>query len=288
MNGPVFDSSIPSSAIRLMCRFPRVLTPAHWSVPRRPRLGFVEIILRISVCVIATFGALLIAGVVTAAFDEWISDDVSNLLGLAAIPLGIIWGLRRSRPSDWERRDAAKLAWTHHGSYFLPDDLDLPAQQLFDRAEQAARSVLDSEINRRGVLDDIANQVILPRQVWAIATTLYTQTRLRSEQAEALLKKMTPELEAVLTPQVQALEQSISAVTRRVEALETYADRVATAESVFTAEKLMASNHKYEDLLTLSHDEASIPLLTEQAEHSSAALSASLRAALAAGRLLAG
>jgi hypothetical protein len=286
MNGPVFDSSIPSSAVRLMSRFPRALTPAHWSTPRRPRLGLSEIFGRVMQCILLTFVALFTAGFLSVTLDPWITDAFGGLIGLVSIPLGIMLGIRFSRPRDWERRKATKLGRRYHGAYFLPEDLDQPAQQLFDRAERAARSVLESEINRRGVLDDIANQVILPRQVWAIAQTLYTQTRLRSEQDEARLKKMTPELEAVLTPQVQALEQSIAAVARRVEALETYADRVATAESVFTAEKLMASNHKYEDLLTLTHDEASVPILTEQAASSSAALSVSLQAALDAGRSL--
>jgi hypothetical protein len=98
---------------------------------------------------------------------------------------------------------------------------------------------------------------------------------------------MTPALRDVLAPQRQALDLSVAAVTRRIEALEEYAELVRAAESAYTAQRLLGSNDKYRDLLAGTDDKESLQQLTAQAQQTETALRDSLAMAIHTGQTLA-
>ncbi|MCW2943186.1 MAG: hypothetical protein JWN00_6171 [Actinomycetia bacterium] len=167
----------------------------------------------------------------------------------------------------------------YHGTYLSGVDFDGEARGLLGRAKSAVIAVLESEVHKHGLLDGIANRVLLPQQLWDVAQVLRTQTTLRAEQQHADQQVMTPELKAVIGPQRRVLERSAASVTRQIEALEEYASRVAKLESAFTARTLLDGNDKYRALLAATHDEESVTELSEGTR--------SLRDAVEAGQMLA-
>ncbi|MBB5775355.1 hypothetical protein [Nonomuraea jabiensis] len=164
-----------------------------------------------------------------------------------------------------------------------PAELDSQALILLARARQAILEVTDSRVHRLGLLDTVANDVVLPERLWHIACLLRTQTELRAEQAEARAELMTPELAAVLEPQQEALRRSVAAVTERVWELEVYAGHVKAADSALRAQELQRSNDRYRDLLARTGDAEGLRDLTERAD----TLARSLREAVEAGQTLA-
>jgi hypothetical protein len=175
-----------------------------------------------------------------------------------------------------------RLAHRYAGRYVVPAQLDQAALRLLARARRAVMDVTGSRVNRLGLLDAIANDVVLPERLWDIARLLRTQTSLRAEQAEALAEVMTPELAAVLDPQRQALGRSVAAVAGRVRELEAYASRVREADSALRAHDLQQSNDRYRDLLAQTGDTEGLRQLMDQA----GTLTTSLREALTAAQTL--
>ncbi|GAA3535869.1 hypothetical protein GCM10022419_014450 [Nonomuraea rosea] len=175
-----------------------------------------------------------------------------------------------------------RLARRYAGRYVVPASLDPTGIGLLTRARQAIEDVSGSRVHRLGMLDAIANDVVLPGRLWDIARLLSTQAALRAEQAEAMRELMTPELAAVLEPQRQALERSVAAVTERVWELEVYAGRVRAADSALRAHELQKSNDRYRDLLAQTGDVEGLRDLTDQAD----VLTESLREAVEAGQTL--
>ncbi|MGN9843881.1 hypothetical protein ACTMTI_37720 [Nonomuraea sp. H19] len=176
------------------------------------------------------------------------------------------------------RPSAGRLARRYAGRYVLPAELDPAGLDLLARARQAIEDVTGSRVHRLGLLDGIANDVVLPEVLWDIADLLRTQTALRAEQAEALAEVMTPELAAVLGPQREALGRSAAAVAGRVRELEAYAHRVRAADSALRACDLQRSNDTYRDLLARTGDTEGLRQLIDQADM----LTGSLREAIAA------
>jgi hypothetical protein len=172
--------------------------------------------------------------------------------------------LRRARALD-ARRDR----------YVTPEDLDGEGKLLLVRAQQALDTVQESAVNTEGLLDTVDNAVTLPRQEWEIAQVLARQSALRREQAEFLVSSGdAPEIAAALEPLRAKLEVSVQAVTRRVEALERYADRTREADAALHAQRhletLAARAHEYDELVADSvRDELALPAierLTQQSE----------------------
>ncbi len=174
--------------------------------------------------------------------------------------------------------------------YVLPEDLDAPARDLLARVQRAIDTVEESMVNREGLLDSIDNAVTLPRQEWEIAQVLARQSRLRARDAERAGDEV-PEVEAALRPLRAKLELSVRAVTRRVEALERYAERAVAADEALRAqrrlEELTRDAHEYDALLADSaRDELAVPAierLTEQGDALVRALRERLAAAAEAG-----
>ncbi|GAA3145032.1 hypothetical protein GCM10010466_40150 [Planomonospora alba] len=154
------------------------------------------------------------------------------------------------------------------------------------RARKAVKIVDESMVKQRGLLDGIANKVILPRQVWEIARLLQVQSELANEQAEARRGVVSPELDAVLAPQRKALERSIHATAQRIIALEKYATQVQEADSALLAQEMLHRNDKYHDLLAMTDDTDAMRSLTQHADAVESTLSQSIRGAIAAGEAL--
>ncbi|GAA2447616.1 hypothetical protein GCM10010191_76080 [Actinomadura vinacea] len=157
--------------------------------------------------------------------------------------------------------------------YLTPQDFDDDGRALLARVQTAVDTVRDSLVNREGLLDSVDNAVTLPRQEWEIAQVLARQSALRTEQLEAA-SPAVPEVEAVLRPFREKLDLSVRAVTRRIDALERYAERVRAADEALRAhrrlEALAARADEYDDLLADTvRDELALPAierLTEQSD----------------------
>ncbi|MEU8796979.1 hypothetical protein [Spirillospora sp. NPDC048819] len=171
--------------------------------------------------------------------------------------------LRRARELE-RRRDR----------YLTPQDLDDDGRAMLARVQAAIDAVRDSEVNREGLLDAVDNAVTLPRQEWEIAQVLAKQSRLRTEHAELTGVTTLPEVEAALRPLRDKLDISVEAVTRRVEALERYAERARSADEVLRAQRhleaIAEKAHEYDELIADSvRDDLALPAierLTEQGD----------------------
>ncbi|MFD0688558.1 hypothetical protein [Actinomadura fibrosa] len=190
---------------------------------------------------------------------------------------------------------AARAAREHHGAYLLPGDFDRPAARLLVRAQRAIDAVLGSEAHRAGLLDDVHNTVVLPRQEWAIAGALAEHTRLRRERRAQQPERLSPRVRALLEPQDRALDASVRSVTARIEALEAYARRAGEAGDAYHESKVLQAlpeqNARYRDLLASTAGDAvagaEIEELAEDARRAELALRERVTSALRAGQDLA-
>jgi hypothetical protein len=190
---------------------------------------------------------------------------------------------------------AARAAREHHGRYLLPADFDRPAAGLLVRAQRAVDAVLGSRAHGAGLLDDVNNTVVLPRQEWSIASALAEHTRLRRERLAQRPERLSPRVRALLEPQDRALALSVRSVTGRIEALEAYARRAGEADDAYheslVVQALPEQNARYRDLLASTvGDEmagAEIRGMAEDAHRAETALRERVTSALRAGRDLA-
>ncbi|MEU8347283.1 hypothetical protein SAMN05443665_106424 [Actinomadura meyerae] len=196
---------------------------------------------------------------------------------------------------------AARLARRLHGRYIVAADLDPDAKILLCRAQDAIGAVLESEVNKAGLLDGMDNALTLPAEEWDIAQTLVTHSRMREEQRALRESDLTPLEKSRFAPQRDALRRSVAAVTARIEALEEYAARTAAADAVYRRQRrrtlpppdrgaemaeLQRRNEAYEELLarTAAHELAT-ERIEELAEDASEIEAALRRAADAGTRL---
>ena len=193
------------------------------------------------------------------------------LLGLGMLAVLVALGtpsvsldLRRARELE-RRRDR----------YLTPEELDDPGRALLARVQTAIDAVRDSEVNREGLLDTVDNAVTLPRQEWEIAQVLARQGKLRGEQNEMITSTHLPEVAAALRPLCEKLDISVDAVTRRVEALERYAERTRAADDALRAHQHLAAlaekAHEYDELLADTvRDDLALPAIERLTEQSDA------------------
>ncbi|MFC5835795.1 hypothetical protein [Nonomuraea insulae] len=263
---PIMDPDIPLGDRRRIISAASLLLgrPDH-EPPRWVRRLFAGA----AICTAALGGALS-----AAAYET--GHESAGLAALMVFFTAILF-IGVSRPNA-----GVRLSREYAGRYIFPAELDDPALDLVTRARRAIKEVSASRVHRLGLLDGIANDVVLPRRLWDVARLVRIQADLRAEQAEARAEVMTPELAAVLEPQQEALRRSVAAVTERVWELEMYAGRVRSADSALRASELQRSNDKYLDLLAQTGDTEGLRALTDQAD----ALTASLREAIAAGQTL--
>jgi hypothetical protein len=192
------------------------------------------------------------------------------LIGLGMLAVLVALGtpsvsldLRRARELE-RRRDR----------YLTPEDFDDEGRAMLARVQAAVDAVRDSQVNREGLLDAVDNAVTLPRQEWEIAQVLAKQSKLRAEQDEMAATETLPEVAAALRPLRDKLDVSVEAVTRRVEALERYAERARAADEVLRAQRHLEAiaerAHEYDELLADTvRDDLALPAierLTEQGD----------------------
>ncbi|TYB63870.1 hypothetical protein FXF51_22700 [Nonomuraea sp. PA05] len=169
----------------------------------------------------------------------------------------------------------------------LVPELSPAARALLERARRAVMSVYTSQVMRQRLLDGLANEVLLPRQIWEIAMLLRVQTHLHEEQDRAVRGVVvTPELRAVLEPQQEALRRSVAAVTGRVEQLERYARRVQEADAALRAREALDNNDKYRALLAHTDDAEGMRALEDHGVALEETLARSVRVAIEAGHTL--
>lgn len=139
-------------------------------------------------------------------------------------------------PGRWAgmvRGTVAHLARRNHGRYIVAADLDPDAKILLCRAQEAIEAVLESEVNKAGLLDDMDNALTLPTEEWEIAQALLSHSRMREEQRRLRESDLTPMEKSRFAPQRDALRRSVAAVCERITALEEYAARAAAADAVY-------------------------------------------------------
>ena len=286
---PVFAPDVPVAVRRLYERQPELFVPAAAPRPKRqtswsvaPGNTFGTLLVWLAVCVGGWILALIIlAGVLPTEVAAWAA---LALAGLAVVATGGI--LVKSAMEDRGHK-AVRL---QHGKYLLPADFDEDAARLLGRAQRAVKTVLEATVTRRGLLDEMKNELVLPEQLWDIAQVLREQTALRARQREVARGMATAELEAVLGPQRRALAMSVDAIKRKVDLLDRYADRVRSADAALRAEAALEDGDRYIELLARTEPAGDTSLLqgfTDEATALSDTLTRTINAARDAGRTLA-
>ncbi|MFB4313653.1 hypothetical protein [Actinomadura sp. 21ATH] len=225
--------------------------------------------------------------VVAVAVLLLVPGGVFVLAGAAAVAFGVLIG------RCGEGR-AGALARRLHGSYVVPEDLDAATALLLGRVQKAIRVVLNAEVIREGLLDDLRNAVMLPAQEWEVAQTLREISRLSEEQRVARRAGRNAELAQMMGSQAKALELATASVTERIEAVERYAEQVKAADQALlqwkTLQRLADSNDAYGELLARTvRDElaiAEIDGLTDEAARVEEALRRSVEKARRTGLTL--
>ncbi|MEU3221197.1 hypothetical protein [Streptomyces sp. NPDC006971] len=130
-----------------------------------------------------------------------------------------------------------------------PSDLNDDSRTLLARAQQAKKSVLTSAVHRFNLIDRQRNEVSLPRQEWEVAEALREYTRLvKAEPSNPKGGKIA----ALLDTRRRALRASLDGITRRVEALESYAEQVAQADDRYRElQQIQALTDGSDDVLDL-------------------------------------
>lgn len=286
---PVFAPDVPVRVRRLYEHKPDLFVAATAPPPKRrtawseaPGATFGTLLVWLTVCVGGWILALIVLAVtLPAAVAGWLSVA---LAGLAVVATGAI--TVRSAVEDRDHRTVRRL----HGRYLLAADFDEPAARLLVRAQRAVKTVLEATVTRRGLLDEVHNELVLPEQLWDIGQVLREQSALRARQREVADGMATAELDAVLGPQRRALSRSVDAIRHKVELLEQYADRVRSADAALRAEAALADRDRYIELLARTEpagDTTVVDTFSSEAEALNTTLARTIAAAQAAGRTLA-
>ncbi|NRQ40543.1 hypothetical protein HII36_53345 [Nonomuraea sp. NN258] len=306
-DGLVLDPDLPEGHRRLMAARPELLPPSPeppaWGGRKAGDLlaalslaalwGFLPVV----VCAqwrSARLGRLLLAAgalLQAALLAVWIRYGFASFflagLGVQGVAfLALLAAAGESPVAGYGRR--------HRGRYVHASMLEPLDAALLERTVEATGTVLRSKVAKDGLLDGIADRVILPRQAWEIAETLTELTRLRREQASARSGRVTERISAMLVSQEEALKVATRALGRRVSALEEYARRTEEAEAVYaewrTLQDLADDGAAYQELLSrtvrddLAADE--VGELTDRARRVEESLRQSVEQARLAGLTL--
>ncbi|WP_233712458.1 hypothetical protein [Kribbella turkmenica] len=286
---PVFAPDVPARVRRLYGTRPELFVPAGqpkpkretpWSIAPGNTLG--QLLVWLAVCVGGWILALIVmAATLPAEVAAWSAVVLAGIAAVATVGVVVKTGI------EDRGHKAVRL---EHGKYLLPADFDEDAGRLLGRAQRAVKTVLEATVTRRGLLDDVQNDLVLPEQLWDIAQVLREQTILRTRQREVARGMATAELEAVLGPQRRALVLSVDAMQRKVDLLDRYADRVRSADAALRAEAALEDGDRYIELLARSEPAGDTAVVQGFADEASAlrdTLTRSIDAARDAGRTLA-
>ncbi|MDA8370008.1 MAG: hypothetical protein M0026_09055 [Nocardiopsaceae bacterium] len=280
---PVIDPDVDEADRALLAATPQALTPATRPPPRpAPRPPSPPRPLLWAGALLAALALIRVPGLAPAA--------VTLLLTLAvALPVALASRSGRSEPP------AAAAARRHHGRYLLAEDFDAPARALLVRAQTAVDTVTATPLAATGHIDPIDNDILLPRQLWEIATALRRITDLRDRARLQAPDRLGIDVDALIAQSRAALEAAQESVTTRVAALERYASFVTAAQEhhqrLHDLHRLLDEQQDYRDLLAATaadeHAVAHISELTDRARLAEADLERALQAALEQARLLA-
>lgn len=120
----------------------------------------------------------------------------------------------------------------------IEDALDAESLDLLDRATRAVDAIAASRAQERGLLDEIANSLVLEEQTSEIADKLLVVSDLR--RGEEAVEATTPAALARLRRQREATDAAAASLARRVEALESYAGQVAELDALLHETTVMA------------------------------------------------
>jgi hypothetical protein len=255
---PVVDPALGDEERDLLAGAAEGLVPAAEPLPAQPRRGGrtrADAVLAVPAATLCGFlpvvalplllgrrlgpapGVLAQAGVVAALWWGGLTAFLLTGTGLQVVSYAVLYG------AGCGMDEVQRLARRRHGRYYLAEDFgtatlrDLVGHSLrrqMERAQAAVTTVLESEVNRAGLLDDVANAVTLPAQEWEIAQALAELTRLaRQVRSVAGDTAASPRVLEVLEPQKQALRLSAEALERRVVALERYAEHTRAADRAY-------------------------------------------------------
>ena len=286
---PVFSPGVPVGVRRLYEHRPELFVAADAARPKRqtswsvaPGNTFGTLLVWLAVCVGGWILALIVmAATLPTAVAAWAAVV---LAGIAVLATGGI--VVKSMVEDRGHK-AVRL---QHGKYLLPEDFDEAAARLLGRAQRAVKTVLEATVTRRGLLDEVKNELVLPEQLWDIAQVLREQTVLRARQKDIARGMETAELDAVLGPQRRALALSVDAIKRKVDLLDRYADRVRSADAALRAEAALEDGDRYIELLARTEpvgDTSIVQGFTDEATALKDTLTRTINAARDAGRTLA-
>lgn len=290
---PLFSPELTPDIRTLLATNPKILVAASAPAPKRHidlRDATWSSIAGLGVFSAVEYGVwLFLRWVVYGLFPDGVAIWLSGGAGLIGVLL--LLALLIGMSIESKERTAARV---HHGQYLLPEDWDADATALMLRAQQAVRSVQESDVNQRGLLDAVKNEVVLPEHLWDIGRVLHQQSVLRVRQAELGEQLPSAQLEAVLGSQRQAIELSATAMEAKVAKLEQYAEQVREADAVLKAETILASaledRDRYVELLSTTEVANHSDLIDELSEETAdvqAVLNRSITAALETGQTLA-
>ncbi|RZU19212.1 hypothetical protein EV645_1423 [Kribbella rubisoli] len=286
---PVFAPGVPVGVRRLYEHRPELFVAAGAPRPKRqtswsvaPGNTFGTLLVWLAVCVGGWILALIVmAATLPTAVAAWAAVALAGVAVLATAGI-----LVKSMVED----RGHKAVRIQHGKYLLPEDFDENAARLLGRAQRAVKTVLEATVTRRGLLDEMKNELVLPEQLWDIAQVLREQTVLRARQKDIARGMETAELDAVLGPQRRALALSVDAIKRKVDLLVQYADRVRSADAALRAEAALEDGDRYIELLARTEpvgDTSIVQGFTDEATALKDTLTRSINAARDAGRTLA-
>ncbi|WP_067491301.1 hypothetical protein [Actinomadura hibisca] len=255
---PVVDPALPPDDRLLLLEAADSLRPAGDEPPAPPSWGGrtrLDVLMTMLIATVCGFFPLAVgpflqgaAGLAVGAAAQlglvaaWWSGGFTLFLITGTVLQLISWGALLVFVGG--EGEHAELARKHHGRYYLEADFasgkkvnrwfGLSPRKLMERTQTAIATVLDSEVNSAGLLDDTANAVALPQQEWEIAQALAELSRVRRQLVDIVRAEQTSvQVQRAMEPQRQALKTSADALARRVEALERYADRTRAADAAY-------------------------------------------------------
>lgn len=192
------------------------------AAPRRLSRGAVAV--TFSVFVVSLFAVFVALGGNTP--DRDVAVEVASF---ASVVSGAVLMLQFALPFVGRERLVEEA---------LGEPLDDESLALLDRATDAIDAIAASRAQQRGFLDGIANSLVLQEQTAEITAKLEVLSGLRRGERE--IGATSPEALARLKRQQTAIDGAAASLTRRVEALESYAGQVAELDALLHETTVMA------------------------------------------------
>ncbi|MQY05572.1 hypothetical protein [Actinomadura macrotermitis] len=245
---PIVDPALPHEEAALLRAHPEVLTAAFDEPPPAKPLGgrtrgnakdaFLSVAAAALLPAVAGYfaggpaaiavGTLLQIGLVAVWWTGGLGAGLLAMVVLQVVlfPVFFVTGFGES--------EQVRLARRHHRRYYVANDFDTEPLESMKRAQRAVNTVLASQVNGAGLLDDIANATTLPQQEWEVAKTLAEVSHVRWDVVEVGRGSApTERVTEMLTAQHRALDLATEAVEARIAALVDYAERTRAADEAY-------------------------------------------------------